>query len=103
MERNESCEHGKYCTVCSCLISDLCCWKKSSHCENFPTIKIYRDGELIDILEGNEMFIEVGKNIPLIAYYKIMIPSEYKIKGTVIYDGKETEGRGVSFTVPEQE
>lgn len=64
---------------------------------------VYRDGELVDILEGNEMFIEVGKNIPLIAYYKIMIPGEYQIKGTVIYDGKETEGKGVSFTVPEQE
>lgn len=64
---------------------------------------VYRDGELVDILEGNEMFTEVGKNIPLIAYYKIMIPGEYQIKGTVIYEGKETEGKGVSFTVPEQE
>jgi hypothetical protein len=41
MERDESCEYGKYCAVCSCLISDLCGGKKSSHCENFPTIKIF--------------------------------------------------------------
>jgi len=67
------------------------------------TGRVYRDGELVDILEGYERFIEVGKNIHLIAYYKIMIPGEYKIKGTVIYEGKETEGKGVSFTVPEQE
>ena len=67
------------------------------------TGRVYRDGKLVDLLEGNEMFIEVGKNVHLIAYYKIMIPGEYLIKGTVIYEGKETEANEVSFTVPEQE
>jgi len=28
---------------------------------------------------------------------------DYLISGMILYDGKETEGRGVSFTVPEQE
>ena len=67
------------------------------------TGRVYRDGELVDLLEGNEMFIEVGKNIHLIAYYKIMIPGEYQIKGTVLYEGKETEANEVSFTVPKEE
>ncbi len=67
------------------------------------TGRVYRDGELVDLLEGNEMFIEVGKKIHLIAYYKIMIPGEYLIKGTVLYEVKETEANEVSFTVPEQE
>ena len=65
------------------------------------TGRVYRDGELVDLLEGNEMFIEVAKKIHLIAYYKIMIPGEYLIKGTVLYEGKETEANEVSFTIPE--
>jgi hypothetical protein len=42
MERNESCEHGKYCFVCSCLIVESVekLSIKLSEWGNFPTIKV---------------------------------------------------------------
>ena len=64
---------------------------------------VYCDGEFVDILKGNEKLIAVGETVNLDSYYKIAMPGDYLIKGTVIYDGKETEAREVSFTVPEQE
>ena len=55
----------------------------------------------MDVLEGEEKLIAVGETANLISYYKMTMPGDYLIKGTVIYEGKETEAKEVSFTVPD--
>lgn len=63
--------------------------------------ELYCDGAFVDILEGDERLVEVGESINLVSYYKIRRSGDHLIKGAVIYDGKETEVKEVSFTVPE--
>ena len=67
------------------------------------TGEVYCDGEFVDILEGEEKLIAVGETVNLGSYYKIAMPGDYLINGTVIYEGKETEAKEVSFTVTEPE
>ena len=61
--------------------------------------EVYHNGEFVDILKGDEKLIEFGETYNLVLYYTITIPGDYQIKGYVIYDGKETEAKEVSFTV----
>jgi hypothetical protein len=63
--------------------------------------EIYCNGEFVDVLEGEEKLIAVGETANLISYYKMTMPGDYMIKGTVIYEGKETEAKEASFAVPE--
>jgi len=35
-----------------------------------------------------------------VSYYKILEPGSYTIRGRVLYSGKETEEKEVSFSVP---
>ena len=65
--------------------------------------EIYHEGNLLDVMESDEMFIEVGETGKLADYYKITEPGSYAIKGRVFYAGKETAEKEVSFTVPEVE
>ena len=65
--------------------------------------EIYHEGNLLDVMESDEMFVEVGETGKLADYYKITEPGSYAIKGRVFYAGKETEVKVVSFDVPEPE
>jgi hypothetical protein len=65
--------------------------------------ELYRDGELVDVLESEEKLVVAGEKPQLIAYYKITVPGEYKIEGIVCYEGKDTEVKEVSFTALELE
>jgi hypothetical protein len=65
--------------------------------------EIYHDGKLLDVMESEEMFVEVGENGKITSYYKVLEPGSYAIKGRVLYAGKETEEKEVSFDVPEPE
>ena len=65
------------------------------------TGEVYCDGEFVDVLEGEEKLIAVGETANLISYYKMSMPGDYLINGTVIYEGKETEAKELSFTVPD--
>lgn len=65
--------------------------------------ELYRNGELVDVLESEEKLVGVGEKLQLVAYYKITMPGTYTIKGVVIYDAKETDPEEVSFTVLEEE
>jgi len=62
--------------------------------------EIYHEGNLLDVLESDEMFVEAGETANLVSYYKIMEPGSYTIRGRVLYSGKETEEKEVSFSVP---
>lgn len=65
--------------------------------------EIYCDDMLLDVMESDEMFVEVGETTKLTDYYKITEPGSYVIKGRVFYAGKETPEKEVSFDVPEVE
>ena len=62
--------------------------------------EIYHEGNLLDVMESEEMFVEVGESGKLADYYKITEPGSYVIKGRVFYAGKETAEKEVSFDVP---
>ena len=62
--------------------------------------EIYHEGMLLDILESEEMFVEVGETGKLTSYYKTLEAGSYTIKGRVFYAGKETAEKEVSFDVP---
>lgn len=53
----------------------------------------------MDVLESEEKLVEPGDTSEITVYYKITAPGDYKIKGYVIYSGKETQKEEVSFTV----
>ena len=63
--------------------------------------EIYHEGKLLDVMESEEMFVEVGEKGKLTSYYKTLEPGSYAIKGRVFYAGKETAEKEVSFDVPE--
>ena len=65
--------------------------------------EIYHEGNLLDVMESEEMFVEVGETDKLADHYKITESGSYSIKGHVFYSGKETEEKEVSFDVPEPE
>ena len=65
--------------------------------------EIYHEGKLLDVMESDEMFVEVGEADKLADYYKITEAGSYAIKGCVFYAGKETAEKEVSFDVPEPE
>lgn len=63
--------------------------------------EVYCDGEFIDIVESREKLVTVGETYKIVSYYKITMHGDYLISGMVFYDGRETEAKNVSFTVPE--
>ena len=65
--------------------------------------EIYHEGNLLDVMESDEMLVETGETRKLTNYYKILESGSYEIKGRVFYAGKETEEKEVSFEVPKEE
>lgn len=63
--------------------------------------ELQRDGSLLDVLESEEMFIEVGESGKLTAYYKLTESGSYAINGRILYAGKTTDPKEVSFDVPD--
>lgn len=61
--------------------------------------EVYRDGGLIDILNSEQILVPVEESAVLKAYLKLNEPGRYNIKGYVVYDGKTTDVREVSFEV----
>jgi hypothetical protein len=63
--------------------------------------EVYCDGEFIDIVESREKLVTVAETVNLVSYYKITMHGDYLISGMVLYEGRETDTKNVSFTVPE--
>jgi len=62
---------------------------------------VYHDGTLVDTLQSEELLVAVGNMELLKSYFKPDQPGEYRIKGYVIYEGKKTEEKEISFTITE--
>ena len=63
--------------------------------------EVYCNDEFIDIVESREKLVTVGETYKIVSYYKITMHGDYLISGMVLYEGRETEAKDVSFIVLE--
>ena len=61
--------------------------------------EVYRDDALIDTVNSEEILIPVKESDILTSYLKLNHSGSYQIKGYVVYDGKMTDVKEVSFEV----
>ena len=61
--------------------------------------EVYRDGNLIDTIESNELLVSIRESGTLTSYLKIESPGNYIIKGHVEYEGRTTDTEELSFDV----
>ncbi len=61
--------------------------------------EVYLDDELIDIIESDEMFSDVGSIINLTMYYVPELVGTYRVEGIVYYSGKSTYTKGTVLNV----
>jgi len=61
--------------------------------------EVYHNDILVDTLQSEELLVAVGNTEFLEAYFKPDQPGEYRIKGYVIYEGKKTEEKEISFAI----
>jgi len=59
--------------------------------------EIYRDGILIDTFSTDELSIPIYTTGDLIHYFKLETPGDYTIKSYVLYEGKKTPQKELSF------
>lgn len=59
--------------------------------------EIYRDGSLIDTFSSDELSIPIYSKGDLIHYLKLETPGDYTIKSYVLYEGKKTPQKELSF------
>jgi hypothetical protein len=64
--------------------------------------EIYRDGGLIDVENSPNSLLLVGEEKSLTTYVKVESYGNYLIKGYVIYEGKTTDTKELSFSVVNQ-
>ncbi|MBA7632411.1 hypothetical protein ES703_39957 [subsurface metagenome] len=62
---------------------------------------VYHNGTLVDSLQSEELLVAVGNMELLKSYFKPDQPGEYRVKGYVIYEGKKTEEKEISFAITE--
>jgi hypothetical protein len=83
------------------MIKVLADFKNTGKIDSRATFKgeVYCDGEFVDIIESDEMIVEVGETSRLTPYYKIQSSGKHVVKGCVLYEGKETDTKEISFDV----
>lgn len=63
-------------------------------------LEAYCNGDLVEAVESEEGLVPVGETRPLTAYLKPGKSGDYTVKGFAAYNGKQTEVKDISFTVP---
>jgi len=61
--------------------------------------EIFRDGVLVDVINGDELLVPVGYSTELVAYLRPESPGKYNVKTHVLYEGKRTDPKTLSFEV----
>ena len=59
--------------------------------------EIYRDGTLTDTFTSDELIIPLYAKLDLVHYLKLETPGDYTIKAYVLYEGKKTPQKELSF------
>lgn len=65
--------------------------------------ELYIDGNREDVINSDELVVLVGETSDLTTFLKIETPGNYVIKGHVLYDGKTTGTKELSFIVTKAE
>jgi hypothetical protein len=65
--------------------------------------EIYKGDQLVDTFSGEKLLIEKGTEANLTAYFELAEIGDYTIKGYVLYEGKKTEIKELTFSVIEPE
>ena len=83
------------------MIKILANFENTGKIDSRTTFKgeVYCDSEFVDVIESDEMLVEVGETGRLTSYYKIQSSGKYDVKGCVLYEGKETGTKEISFDV----
>jgi len=83
------------------MIKILADFKNTGKIDTRTTFRgeVYRNGEFVDVIESGEMLVGTGESIRLTSYYKILSPGKYEVKGCVLYEGKETGTKEITFDV----
>lgn len=83
------------------MIKILANFENTGKIDSRATFKgeVYLDGEFVDVIKSDEMLVEIGETGRLTSYYKIQAPGKYEVKGDVLYEGKETGTKDISFDV----
>jgi hypothetical protein len=61
--------------------------------------KVYRNDTFVDTIKSEELLVTVSNMEFLEAYFKPVQPGAYRVNGHVIYEGKKTEEKEISFTI----
>ncbi len=61
--------------------------------------EVFRDGVLVDVINGDELLVPVGYSTELIAYLRPESPGKYSVRTHVLYGGKRTDQKDLSFEV----
>ena len=65
--------------------------------------ELYIDGNKADVVASDELLTPAGETSDLTAYVSLETPGEYVILGHVLYEGKRTDIKELSFSVLETE
>ena len=63
------------------------------------TGEVYQDGSMAGTFEGGELVIRAGSQNTLTASFTPGQPGNYVVKGQVIYEGKKTDIKSLSFAI----
>ena len=61
--------------------------------------EVYKNDNLIDIVTSDEILLLPGETETLTSYYKINEPGIYKIRGIILFSGKQTDPQEFTFLV----
>ncbi len=61
--------------------------------------EVYRDGELVNTVQSEAITVAPGKTEGLASYLRVDNAGSYYIKGQVIYEGKRTDIKELSFNI----
>ncbi len=61
--------------------------------------EVYRNGQLIDVINSEELEVPVRETGVLTSYLKLDAPGAYNISGYVLYEGKKTDKRSIQLEV----
>ena len=64
--------------------------------------EIYKGGDLVDVENSPNSLLLVGEEKSLTLYVKVESSGNYLIKGYVVYEGKTTDAKELSFSVVNQ-
>ncbi len=85
------------------VVKIMATFKNTGEIDTFAKFvgEVYKDGELIEIINSDQILVEVKESDVLKAYLKLNDFGSYNIRGHVVYDGKTTDVKDISFEVLE--